>query len=213
MRITGRQLRQIIKEEVARMMNEEEIEFTEPAVVKPQGTGLIPTGILKRSGQVITDLLIMNFTKTAMAFGPDAVGEAAIDISAGDQIDVSAELYQLDTMAILGGRVNMVMPKIAIKSITVNGQAQPVEQKIFTMTAADLADFKAAMQGEPRQASGMKPSERTQLTVSFTATPELVSRLDVVLGTPLSDPDRKGDISLVRSTLSKLVQASIKAVG
>ncbi len=44
MRITGRQLRRIIQEEVARMINEEEV-FTDPAAVTGQAAGTLPGGL------------------------------------------------------------------------------------------------------------------------------------------------------------------------
>ena len=44
MRITGRQLRRIIQEEVARMINEEEV-FTDPVAVTGQAAGTLPGGL------------------------------------------------------------------------------------------------------------------------------------------------------------------------
>ena len=220
MRITARQLRQIIKEEVENMMSEEEVTFSdaEAPVVKPQGTGLIPTAILKRCGDVLANMMGSYFASQSVpVFGPDGTVEPRIDVSAGDQVTVQAELTQLDMVSVLGGRVSGVIPRISIKSITVNGQPQKVDPGLSNhkMTPADIADITAMMKGQPRTSSQLKASDRTQLQCTFTVSPEANDAiLDALAIPPNSKPaEYKQALSRVRSVLRPDVKAGLQAVG
>ena len=201
-------------------MSEEEVTFTdaEAPVVKPQGTGLIPTGILKRCSDVLSNMMGSYFAAGATGvMGPDATVTPLIEVSAGDQVTVQAELTQLDTQSVFSGRLTVLIPRIAIKSITVNGQPQKVEPSlsIYKLTAADIADIKASMTGQARTSSQLKASDRTQLQCTFTVTPEIEDKiLDALAIPPNSKPtEYKQALRDVRYKLGPVVKAGLQAVG
>lgn len=201
-------------------MNEEEVTFSdaEAPVVNPQGTGLIPTGILKRCSDVLSYMLGSYFaSQIAPVFGPDGTVKPRIDVNAGDQVTVQAELTQLDTQSFFSGRLTGLTPRIAIKSITVNGQPQKVDSflSIYKMTAADIEDIKASMKGQARTSSQLKASDRTQLQCTFTVSPEVASKIKTALVTPPNSKPAEYKLAVrnVRYALNPVVRASLQAVG
>jgi len=118
MRITGRQLRRIIQEEVARMINEEEV-FTDPVAVTGQAAGTLPGGLK-----------------------PEAIAHAiaAKLVTAYRRASVKDEEYELSDIITDGSTVALTAK---IVNVVATDPTQPARDvyKLFGMSSEDVPEF------------------------------------------------------------------------
>jgi hypothetical protein len=189
MRITGRQLRRIIQEEVARMVNEEEVTFTQPAAVQGQAPGALPQGINPAS---IAKSIAYKLTNLARQ---DWNAESDVIFNDGDKVSIVGKIVDVTsydpnaTARLFGGSQAPttgelpMAPKISITSVSVNGQ-----------------EYSGPNQAKIRASGTLPPDSQMDITATFTVPGGFASALV---------QDRM-DIRKVGSMLTPLIQQTIK---
>ena len=189
MRITGRQLRRIIQEEVGRMMNEEDM----GSVVGSTGTQTVaPVTVKGGNPDDFKKSLTGNLAMKLMSlFGvsrskpnPTAV------VNEGDKVDILCELVGIKDIPDAGGIPGIQGSKIwSVTSMSINGRNLAVPP---------------AFQPRPAAGTEIPPGERMKFRVSFEVGYNLAAELE-------DNKDGTGSLEALKYVLYNTVKDKIVA--